>query len=163
LLRRTPETEYLLEVESFVRAELDNEVTRPLLEKLGVRDTPTGAERLLERLATLASLDNPPLYEVEKWYHRLDQMIHRCSTEELQEIKTEFETKRIILTEEKTWARADEVFIARDEEDVPGAAVIFPSVNHLSLWRKIGVEDRPTVELAMSWLKALPSGQVLNP
>jgi len=42
LLRRTPETEALLDVEPFVRAEHDTERNRPLLVKLGVRDTPTG-------------------------------------------------------------------------------------------------------------------------
>ena len=162
LLRRTPETESLLEVEPFVRGELDNEAARPLLIQLGVRDTPTGPDRLLERLGTLALLENPLVDEVEKWYYRLDQMITKCSTEELQQIKTAFETKKIILTENKEWARAAEVFIARDDEDVPGAAVVFPSVSHLSLWHKVGVEDRPTVELAIDWLKNLPSGQVLS-
>jgi len=54
LLRRTPETESLLDVEPFVRAEDDNEHTRPLLIKLGVRDTPTGPDRLLDRLRDLA-------------------------------------------------------------------------------------------------------------
>lgn len=162
LLRRTPETESLLEVELFVRAELDNETTRPLLIQLGVRDTPTGPQRLLERLGTLALHENPPIYEVEKWYHRLDQMISKCSTDELEEIKIAFQTKKIILTESKEWARAAEVFIAREDEDVPGAAVVFPSVRHLSLWHKVGVEDRPTIELAIEWLKSLPSGQVLS-
>jgi hypothetical protein len=163
LLMRTSETESLLEVEPFVRSELDNEAIRPLLAQLGVRDTPTGPERLLERLGTLSLIENPPVYEVEKWYHRLDQMVTKCSSDELQEIKTAFETKKIILTEDKQWARAGEVFIARDDEDVPGAAVVFPGVRHLALWQKVGVEDRPTVELAINWLKSLPSGHVLAP
>jgi len=30
------------------------------------------------------------------------------------------------------------------------------------LWRKIGVAERPTSELAIQWLKGLPSGQVLS-
>jgi len=162
LLRRTSETESLLEVEPFVRSDLDNEAIRPLLVQLGVRDTPTGPERLLERLGTLALIENPPVYEVEKWYHRLDQMVTKCSSDELQEIKTAFETKKIILTEDKQWARAGEVFIARDDEDVPGAAVVFPGVRHLALWHKVGVEDRPTVELAINWLKSIPTGHVLS-
>jgi hypothetical protein len=50
---------------------------RPLLIKLGVRDTPTGPDRLLDRLRALATVDNPPVYEVEKWYHRLDQLVEQ--------------------------------------------------------------------------------------
>ncbi|MEQ9065318.1 MAG: hypothetical protein RLO18_01275, partial [Gimesia chilikensis] len=45
LLRRTPETESLLDVEPFVHGLLDRETTRPLLDLLGVRSTPTGPGR----------------------------------------------------------------------------------------------------------------------
>jgi hypothetical protein len=48
-----------------------------------------------------------------------------------------------------------------DEEDVPGAALVHPSVRRLTLWRKVGVADRPTAELAMQWLCSLESGQSL--
>ena len=65
----------LLDIEPFVRGELDTESNRPLLAALGVRDTPTGPERLLERIIALAVVDKPPLYELGKWYHRLDQML----------------------------------------------------------------------------------------
>lgn len=162
LLRRTPETESLLDVEPFIRAELDTEANRPLLIKLGVRDTPTGPERLLERLGTLANLENPPVHEVEKWYHRLDGMIVKCSTEEFETVKRTFQADRVILTEDKVWARTAEVFIERDEEDVPDAAVVLPSVRHLTLWHRIGVADRPTADLAIEWLKTLPSGRALT-
>ncbi len=162
LLRRTPETESLLEVEPFVRAEDDNEHTRPLLIKLGVRDTPTGPERLLERLRALAIVANPPVYEVVKWYHRLDQLFDKCSTEECHQIKDSFASNKIILTENSGWARTAEVFLDADEEDVPEAAVVHASVRHLTLWRKIGVADRPTAELALEWLQSLPSGQKLS-
>ena len=87
LLRRTPDTESLLDVEPFVRAELDTETVRPLLARLGVRDTPTGPRRLLERLQSLATVSQPPVYEVQKWCHRIDGMLPKCSTQELQQIK----------------------------------------------------------------------------
>ncbi|MEN8494738.1 ATPase, partial [Dehalococcoides sp. THU3] len=64
LLRRTPETEALLGVESFVAAEIDTETNRPLLQMLGVRDTPTGPDKLLERLRALSKASSPPLHEV---------------------------------------------------------------------------------------------------
>ena len=162
LLRRTPETESLLDVEPFVKAEYDIELNRPLLISLGVRDTPTGPDRLLERLTVLSSIKDPPVLEVEKWYKRLDQMIAKCSTDELETIKVAFHIKRIILTDNKEWVRAAEVFINADEEDVPDAAVVLSSVRHLSLWHKINVADRPTADLAIKWLKSLPSAQRLS-
>jgi hypothetical protein len=71
LLRRTPETEPLMDVEPFVHGLLDRETTRPLLDLLGVRSTPTGPDRLLDCLRALAKTDKPPVHEVEKWYPRL--------------------------------------------------------------------------------------------
>lgn len=162
LLRRTPNTELLLDVEPFVRSEFDTEATRPLLIMLGVRDTPTGPDRLLNRLRALATVDNPPVYEVEKWYHRLDQMLNKCSTEEFREIKDAFADEKIILTENNSWGMIAEVFLAADEEDVPGVALIHPSVRHLTLWHKIGVADRPTADLAIDWLANLKSGKNLS-
>jgi len=162
LLRRTPDTESLLDVEPFVRAEFDSEATRPLLIMLGVRDTPTGPDRLLDRLRALATVANPPVYEVEKWYHRLDQLVNKCSTDEFEEIKDAFADEKIILTEGNGWGTAAEVFLAADEEDVPGAALVHPSVQHLTLWHKVGVADRPTADLAIDWLASLESGQSLS-
>ena len=72
LLRRTAETEALMDVEPFIHALLDNETSRPLLKLLGVGDVPTGPDRLLGRLQALAESENPPAHEVEKWYRRLD-------------------------------------------------------------------------------------------
>ena len=163
LLRRTPETESLLDVEPFVRAEFDNETTRPILIMLGVRDNPTGPERLLERLAALAKVSNSPLYEIEKWYHRLDKMLANCSTDELMRVKEAFRDDAIILTETNIWAKAGEVFLASDEEDVPDAALIHPTFRHLALWHRIGVAERPTTDLAIAWLKNLPSGKTASP
>jgi hypothetical protein len=161
LLRRTPETESLMDVEPFIHGRLDTEATRPLLKLLGVRDTPTGPDRLLDCLRALAKADRPPVHEVEKWYRRLDQMIETCSTTDFTNIKKALWEERIILTEGTGWAKASGVFLSSDEEDVPGAAVIRASVSDLSLWRKISVAERPTPDLAIQWLKELPSGKVL--
>ena len=162
LLRRTPETESLLDVEPFVRGDLDTESNRPILVALGVRDTPTGPERLLERILALAGVETPPLFELGKWYHRLDQMLSKCGTDEFQKIKAAFQNNKIILTDTNGWASTSGVFIEGDEEDVPGAALVHPSVGHLALWQKIGVADRPTADLAIKWLKTLPSGNLLS-
>jgi hypothetical protein len=50
LMRRTPETESLLDIEPFIHALLDRESSRPILDLLGVRHLPLGPTSLLDRL-----------------------------------------------------------------------------------------------------------------
>ncbi len=161
LVRRTPETEALIDIEPFVNGLLDRETTRPLLDLLGVRSTPSGPGRLLDRLRALAKSDRAPPHEVEKWYRRLDQMLDGCSTADGQNIKNAFKTEKLILAKDGTWATSSGVFLAGDEEDVPGAAVVRASVLDLSLWHRIGVADRPSADLALQWLGTLASGKAL--
>ena len=162
LLRRTPQTESLIDVEPFVHGLLDRETTRPLLDLLGVRSTPSGPGRLLDRLRALAKSDKAPAHEVEKWYRRLDQMLEGCSTADAQNVNNAFKTEKLILAHDGTWALSGGVFLARDEEDAPGAAVIRPSVSDLSLWRRIGIAERPSADLALQWLGTLASGKSLS-
>lgn len=163
LLRRTAATESLLDVEPFIRAELDTETVRPLLSRLGVRDTPTGPDRLIDRLNALSTVKNAPVFEVQKWCHRLDGMLPKCSTEEFQKIKTAFCTQSLILTANGTWAKINEVFLSPDDHDVPGAAIVHEELRSLTMWQKIGVEERPTLELVLAWLQSLPQNQKLAP
>lgn len=162
LVRRTPETEALIDVEPFVHGLLDRETTRPLLDLLGVRNTPSGPGRLLDRLRALAKSDRAPAHEVEKWYRRLDQMLDGCSTVDAQNIRTVFKAEKLILAQDGTWVTSSGVFLAGDEEDVPGAAVVRASVLDLSLWHRVGVADRPSADLALQWLGTLASGKVLS-
>ncbi|MCY4442680.1 MAG: ATPase [Deltaproteobacteria bacterium] len=162
LLRRTPETESLMDVEPFVHGLLDRETTRPLLDLIGVRSTPTGPDRLLDCLRALARAESPPVHEVEKWYSRLDQMLDSCSTEDSQRIRQSFQSEKLILTQNGAWEVTSAVFLASDEDDVPDAEIIRTSVNGLTLWRKLGVADRATAELAIEWLRSLPTDKVLE-
>jgi hypothetical protein len=162
LVRRTPETEALIDVEPFVHGLLDRETTRALLDLLGVRSAPSGPERLLDRLRALAKSDKAPAHEVEKWYRRLDQMVEGCSTADAQNIRNAFKAEKLILAQDGTWVTCGGAFLAGDEEDVPGAAVIRPSVLDLSLWRRIGVAERPSADLALQWLATLVSGRALS-
>lgn len=162
LLRRTPETEPLMDVEFFIHGLLDRETTRPLLALLGVRDTPTDPDRLLDCLRALAQSDKPPVHEIEKWYRRLDQMVDMCSTTDLANIRKAFREEKIVFTEAAGWVASSGVFLSSDEEDVPGAAVVRAAVRDLALWRKIGIAERPTADLAIRWLKGLPSGKALS-
>jgi len=161
LLRRTPETESLMDVESFVHGRLDGEATRELLDLFGVRSIPTGPDRLLDCLRSLAKAEKPPIHEVEKWYRRLDQMVDMCSTTDLQKIREAFRSEQLILAQDDAWATASSVFQSSDN-DVPDAAVIRLSVAELALWRKLGVAERPTADLAIEWLRGLPSGRILS-
>lgn len=163
LLRRTPQTEALLDVEPFVHGLIDRETTRPLLDLLGVRSTPAGPDRLLARLRALAGSDRAPPHEVDKWYRRLDQLFDEASTSDAQNIIDAFKSERLILAHDNSWVTSSGIFLASDEEDVPGAAVIRSSVQDLSLWRRIGVADRPSVDLAMRWLGELAPGRMLTP
>jgi hypothetical protein len=162
LLLRTPETEPFMDVEPFIHGRLDREAVRSLLILLGVRETPTGPDRLLDCLRALAMAERPPIHEVEKWYRRLDQMVDTCSTADLANVKKAFREEKIILTEAGGWTTAYGIFLSSDEEDVPGAEVVRTSVQDLALWRKLGIAERPTVELAIQWLKQLPSGASLS-
>lgn len=162
LLRRTPETEALLDVELFVRAEIDTEANRPLLIQLGVRDTPTGPEKLLDRLRALSKVDEAPLDEIVKWYRRLDDLVPNCSTDELSKVQDAFRSEALIFTDSREWSHSGSVFLNSNEEDVPGALVIHESARQLNLWPRMGVVARPSVELAVAWLKELPKGKRLT-
>ena len=156
LLRRTPGTEAFLGIKPFVRAELDTETNRPFLVRLGVRDTPAGPESILDCLRALAGLENPPINEVSKWYHRLDQLLELSSTANLQTLKDAFASSRLILTDNCGWASRPEVFLAPDDDAAPGAALVHPSARHLALWSKVGVAPQPTPDLAIAWLSGSP-------
>jgi hypothetical protein len=162
LLLRTPETEALRDVEPFVRGEMDTPTTRDLLKLLGVRDTPTSLDNLIDRLRALATVEKPPVFEVAKWYSRLDQILPRCDSEELASVKKAFSSERLILTADCEWCTSGEVFQYADEQDVPGTPVVHPTVQSLSLWTRLGIAERPTVDLILGWLKQLESGRRLD-
>jgi hypothetical protein len=162
VLRLTRDTAALVDVEPFVRSEFDTETNRWLLDLLGVRDTPTGPQRVLDRLRALATVDSPPVDEVVKWTMSLDHLMARCGTSDADTIRAAFASERLIFTRSNTWAGTLEVFLSPDRDEVPDAALIHASVAHLTLWHKVGVADRPTVELALRWLSGLASGQKLS-
>ncbi len=162
LLRRTPETEPLIDVEPFVHGLLDREKTQPLLDLLGVHSSPSGPTRLLDRLRALAQSDKAPIHEVEKWYRRIDQMLNTASTSDTQMIKDAFRAEKLILAQDGTWVSSRGVFLTGDEEDIPSVSVIRASVIDLSLWRRIGVPDQPSADLAIEWLGTLTSDEALS-
>jgi len=161
LLRRTPDTEPFLDVEPFVHGSLDTEKHRTLLDLLGVRSEPTGPDRLIGCLRTLAQSNTPPATEVEKWYRRLDQLMETASTADATAITNAFRSEKLILSDAAGWTGSAGVFLSADEDDAPGAPVIRAGVRDLALWRRVGVAERPTADLAVQWLKSLQSGSAL--
>jgi len=162
LLRRTPETEPLIDVELFVHARLDTPHVSVLLSLLGVGENPASAEKLLNRVRALSKLTTPPAYEVEKWYRRLDQLIDECATQDADAIKAAFKSERLILTESGAWETVAGVFLSVNEEDAPGAEIVRSSARDLTLWAKVGVEYRPNSDLAIKWLERLPTGPLVQ-
>lgn len=160
LLRRTPETEPLLEVESFVDAQLDTERTRDLLDALGVGSKPHGPDRLLDCLAALALAPVPRVLEVTKWYLRLDQFTANCPETDLSRITATFTEKNLVLSEDGAWCAPCAIYLNAGDDDAPGAPLIMDSVRHLRIWVRLGVADRPTVELAIGWINSLPTGKL---
>lgn len=161
LLLRTAENESLLSVEPFVRKDFDTKENRPLLQALGVRSKAAGADRLIDRLRAFAVIPNPSVGEAQKLYQVLDQILSEGSANDLQKVQDAFAEEKLILTAKEEWACSPEVFLGANEIEVPGAAVVHPSVRHLRMWSKIGVAPQPTVELVLKWLKSLDSGQSL--
>ncbi|GIW42732.1 MAG: hypothetical protein KatS3mg077_0014 [Candidatus Binatia bacterium] len=163
LYLRTPETESLAGVEPFVHADLDREDTKPLLRLLGVRDTPASLDNVLDRIRALAQAPDPQplLSEIVKWYNALDKSLVRCEAAALDRLRSAFANERLVLTAALGWVKAGEVFQYTSEE-YPDAPVIHPAFNHLNLWRRVGVAERPTAQLVLDWLRGLPSGERLD-
>lgn len=165
LFRRTPETEPLLDVEPFIDPRLDNDATRPLLDLLGVRSVPTGPERIVEFLQTLAKIPkiSPTIVaDACKWYARLDQMTTSLDTESMTTLRKAFDQERLILTNDEDWTTLNSVFIRADVDDVPGAQLVHGNTAHFNLWRRLGMAERPSADLAIAWLCALPLGSTVS-
>jgi hypothetical protein len=162
LLLRTPDTETLIGVESFVRAELDTEATKPLLKLLNVRDTPTGADKLLGRLHALSSVTQPTnhLPQISRLYEALDRIAVRCASVDLKPIIESFNRRAIILTDGGEWMTSGEVCIFPGEDN--NCPTVHASLRNLALWPRIGVSERPALERTIEWLKSLESGARLD-
>lgn len=154
LMLRTPETEALLDVEPFVEKKIDSELNRSVLTLLGVRDKPTGPRSIMERLIALSRAPVPPLLEVMKWYQKLDQIMLNAPQHVIEEIGEEFRLNNLIFTE-GGWVNSKEVFAVNDE-GIPGILTLNESVMSLSLWQKVGVAHRPSLERVIIWLRDLP-------
>ncbi len=164
LMRTTPETAPLQNIESFVRADYDLQASQWLLDLLGVRNTPDNAEKLLGRLRALAQPETlpPRLYvELVDLYRALDRVLPRLETDELAAVRTAFADERLIRAEDGTWQKAGGIF-QRNDDEIPGVALVLTPVADLTLWGRLGVPPHPTLDKVLDWLESLPHGQRLE-
>jgi hypothetical protein len=163
LLLRTPDTESLLGIEAFVAAELDDSPDKKkLLRLLGVRDTATGWEKVVERLRGFAKLKDPMrfLADVLRLYEALDRISLRLTADELGELRAVFAAEALILSNTLDWLSTCELSLHADPED--NSPVVHSTVHSLALWLRVGVPERPALEKSLEWLKTLAAGSRLD-
>lgn len=163
LLCLTPETNSLYGVVPFVETEFDTEANRDLLVALGVGTRPNSTEHLLRRLRALSNAQEPPLLELAKLYEALDGVARTCSPDELTALRGVFADEKLIFTRQAGWATSANAYAHADESDAPEAPVVLPEFKDLTLWNRLGVPERPTAEMALTWLASLPIDAPLSP
>jgi len=154
LMRLTPYTEPLLNIEPFLHPDFDNPANHRFLDYLGVRNTPTNVDGLLQRLRALAGLKEPPHTGLVDIYRAIDRVMFYLSSEQLTALKEIFNHDPLIRTEEGAWQTAANVF-QRNDENIPGVSVVIREVDDLQMWGRLGVLPQPTLELALDWLTRL--------
>ena len=163
LLLRTPETESLLNLEPFVEAELDDTPDKKkLLRLLGVQENAKNWETVVERLRGLTKIKDTMrvLGDVLRLYEALDRIAMRCSAEDLNELRTVFAAEPLVLSNKLEWLSAGELSLYADPED--DSPVVHSAAHALALWLRLGVPERPALEISLEWLKTLAAGTRLE-
>lgn len=162
LLLRTPDTEPLMGIELFVRADLDVPANRPLLRALGVRDNPADPHKILDRLRGVSRGANAARFitEIAKLYEALDRVVARMTPAQLAEVTQIFAEEDLILSDADEWVSAGEISIYGDPE--ASAAGIHAAVQRLGMWLRVNVSERPAIEKTIEWLQTLEPGRKLE-
>lgn len=163
LLRVTPHTAFLEDIERFVHLDFDKPELAKILDALGVRSDPTGFDIPLGRLRALAEAEHPPLAALCSLYTTLDRLVARLPADELAALCAAFEREPLVYTADSTWQTSGEV-VQRNDADVPGVTVIHPEIAALglTLWDRLGVAEQPSLEQVLDALMALPRGETLS-
>ena len=162
LLRRSEATEPLLGIERFVAKGLDTPSNEPLLNSFGVSAALPGPQLLLSLLQTLAKLDAPPIIEIIRLYEQLDKLITASTNEDKTLIKKELRENCLVYTEQGQWRDQSNVFISGDGMEAAGIQNVLPQLQHLSLWRQVGMPERPSAETAVEYIGSLRIGVELD-
>jgi hypothetical protein len=127
---------------------------------LGARDKASGTDRIVKRIQALSKCEKPPLHELAKWYEALDRAAARALPDEIHALRKQFSSQALIWTSDEQWSSSGEVFCFADKETMPDAATIHASVDKLPLWKRLGVADRPSLDLVINWLSQLETGKL---
>jgi len=152
-----------LGIEPFVEAELDDtQDKKKLLRLLGVRDSATSWEKVVDRLRGLTKIKDTMrvLADVLRLYEALDRIAMRCSAEDLTKLRAIFAAEALVLSNSLEWLSSGELSLYADPED--NAPVVHSAAHALALWLRVGVPERPALEKSLEWLKTLPTGTQLE-
>ena len=161
LLRHTADTSFLHAAEDFVHPEVDRAVMHPLLDLLGVRTQAFGADRLLDRLRALARTATVQTHAVHPLYTALDQLVARLPADAVRGIRDVFAKEALALGDDLAWYRSESLY-QRNDESLPGAPPLWGPTAGFTLWQRLGVPTRPSIEKLLAWLSTLPSGERLE-
>ena len=161
LYRRTPDTEALINVEPFVHPDFDKPECAKILDLLGVRNQPRGVGPLLERLKALSKTNTPPITHLVDFYRAIDRVLLRTDMRETLALKKIFNEEALIFTDAYDWEKLKNVF-RENPEDIPGVRLIHPEALNLAMWDRMEVARRPTLQMAIVWLKSKPLGESLS-
>lgn len=162
LLRRSEATEPLIGIERFIAKAFDTPSNELLLSEFGVSAALPGPHLLLSLLRTLSKLDAPPLIEIVRLYEQLDKLIDICTIEDRSLIVEEFKGNHLVCTEQGEWHAPSNVFVSGDGMEPAGIQTVLSQLQHLSLWRHVGIPERPNAETAVIYIGSLRIGVELD-
>ena len=156
LLRRSEETEPLIGVERFVEKRFDHSANDSILTGLGISSALPGPNVLLSVLSALAAIESPPREEVARLYDQLDKLYLLSKPEDQNQVLDAFRSGKLLLTEQGLWSTPISVFISADGLEGAGILTVIGSARHLSLWRQLGLRERPDAEAAIEMIRSMP-------
>ena len=156
LLRRSEETEPLIGVERFVEKRFDHSANDSILTGLGISSALPGPNVLLSVLCALAAIESPPRDEVARLYDQLDKLYLLSKPEDQNQVLDAFRSGKLLLTEQGLWSTPISVFISADGLEGAGILTVIGSARHLSLWRQLGLRERPDAEAAIEMIRSMP-------
>jgi len=162
LLRRSEQTEPLIGIERFIDKRLDIPQNNQILDVLGVSAALPGPHLLLSLLRTLSALETPHLSEAVRLYEQLDKIYQLSAESDKNLIIKDFNEHKLILTEQGTWSLPGNIFISGDGLEVAGISTVIASTSSLSLWRQLGIKERPNAEAAIEYVESLEIGAELD-
>jgi len=161
LCRMTPDTRPLYNIERFVHPDFDKPGYENILDLLGVRSQAKNLEPLLNRLRDLSRADSPPITHVVDLYRAIDQVLLRMDPESANELRDIFKKELLIYTDDRDWETLENVFYD-NPENIPGIKIIHPEARNLAMWDRLEIIKKPTLEMAINWLKKIPTGHILK-